>query len=290
MRTPFPLLVLLAATLTPAFAWAQGPTAGFRMYDNLVYARAAGKELQIDLAVPEGVGPFPAVLCIHAGGMVRGDRREMAETIRTFARHGYVGASLDYRLVPEAKFPAQIEDCKAAVRWLRANAGTYKINPRRIGALGYSTGGYLACLLGTTDARDGLEGTGGNAEQSSRVQAVVSFFAPTDFTHRDWTPEVEKQVYIPYLGATFDARPDLYRKASPLSYATADDPPFLLFHGDMDTVVELRHSRELADRLRQAGVQARLVVVEGEGHGWGGAKLLDSLRQMMDFLDEHLKP
>ncbi len=283
----FRWMLVLAITCVPVLARGQSDD-GVQVHERLVYARVNGQDLLIDLATPSGQGPFPAILCIHAGGLVRGDRQEMATTIRTLAGHGYVAASLDYRLVPRAKFPAQLQDCKAAVRWLRANAGTYKINAQRIGALGYSTGGYLASLLGTTDARDGFEGAG-NTDQSSRVQAVVSFFAPTDFTRREWTAEVEKKVYIPYLGAAFPDRPDLYRKASPTTYVTADDPPFLLFHGDMDTVVELRHSRELADRLHQAGVEARLVVMEGEGHGWSGQKLLDTLHQMMDFFDEHLK-
>jgi acetyl esterase/lipase len=281
------LIVLMAVTV--AEARGQSSNSGLHMYEGLVYAQSGGIQLKLDLAVPEGTGPFPAVLCIHAGGLVRGDRHDMTETIRSLARHGYVGVSPDYRLLPHAKFPAQIEDCKAAVRWIRANAGTYKIDGAHIGALGYSTGGYLACLLGTTDAHDGLEGKGGNAKESSRVQAVVSFFAPTDFTRRDWTPEVEKKVYIPYLGASFDARPDLYRKASPVTYAKASNPPFLLFHGDMDTVVDFRHARELTDRLHLAGVEARLVVMQGEGHGWSGYKLLNTLRQMMDFFDEHLK-
>lgn len=281
------ICVLLAVTAMEVHA--QGPAAPCRVHEAIVYARPGGKELKLDLAIPEGPGPFPALLCIHAGGMVRGSRRDMTVTIRNLAARGYVGVSLDYRLLPDFRFPAQIEDCKAAVRWLRANAENYKINGARIGALGYSTGGYLACLLGTTDPHDGLEGTGGNTDQSSRVQAVVSFFAPTDFSKCDWTPDVEKKVYVPYLGASFASRPDLYRKASPVTYARAGAPPFLLFHGDMDTVVDLRHAREMTDRLHQAGNEARLVILEGEGHGWSGDKLLNTLRQMMDFFDEHLK-
>jgi len=276
---------LLFTCMAAARAQDHGPEV--RVYEGLVYSRSDGAELKLDMAIPDGAGPFPAILCIHAGGLVHGDRHEMAESIRTLAHHGYVAVTIDYRLLP-AKFPAQLQDCKAAVRWLRANAANYRINPERIGALGYSTGGYLACLLGTTAAPESLDGKS-NDQPSSRVQAVVSFFAPTDLTQRDWSSEVEQKVYVPYLGASFAKRPDLYRQASPIAHVAAGAPPFLLFHGDMDTVVELRHSRELADRLYSAGVDARLVVVEGAGHGWGGDKLLGTLRQMMTFFDEHLK-
>src|SRR5712691_3000594 len=118
----------------------------------------------------DGTAPFPALVCIHGGGWRIGNRQQLDQSIETFAGRGYVAVTVSYRLAPQAKFPAQIEDCKATVRWLRANAKDLKINPERIGALGFSAGAHLACLLGTTDERDGLEGDGGNPKQSSRVQ------------------------------------------------------------------------------------------------------------------------
>jgi acetyl esterase/lipase len=257
---------------------------------DLVYGKGGDVELKLDLAMPkDGDGPFPAVVFIHGGGWRDGNRQQLTETIRTVAARGYVAVTISYRLVPSAVFPAQIEDCKAAIRWLRANAPKYKINPERIGAVGFSAGAHLACLLGTTDKNDGLEGNGGNADQSSRVQAVVSFFGPTDFTRKDWSDDVEQKYIAPFMGGSFKDKAEQYRKASPITYATKDDPPCLFFHGTEDKVVGIRHSRALTEKLKSVGVEARLVELEGEGHGWRGEKLFESLKQMQSFLDERLK-
>src|SRR5262249_51489713 len=156
--------------------WAQENKRPVQVEKDLVYGKGGDTDLQLDLAMPkDGAGPFPALVCIHPGSWRQGNRQQLGQTIEVLAGHGYAAVTVSYRLVPTAIFPAQIEDCKAAVRWLRANAKKYKVDPDRIGAIGFSAGGHLACLLGTTDRNDGLEGNGGNPEQSSRVQAVVSF-------------------------------------------------------------------------------------------------------------------
>jgi acetyl esterase/lipase len=278
--------VVLAVAASGA---AQEARPAVRLERDVVFAEAGGRKLKLDLALPDGDGPFPVVLCIHGGGWVSGDRRQLGQTIEALARQGFAAVTCDYRLAPADRFPAAVEDCKAAVRFLRASAGKYALNPDRIGAVGFASGGHLACLLGVTGKEDGLEGSGGNAEQSSRVQAVVSFFGPTDLTRKDWTPDTEAKNLVPFLGGDAAQKPELYRKASPALYACKDAPPFLFLHGDRDPVVPLRQSEILARKLEEAGGSARVLVLEGEGHGWRGEKLRDSIADMILFFNEHLK-
>jgi len=213
----------------------------------------------------------------------------MSHFIEGMAGLGYVGVTIDYRLVPAAHFPAQVEDCKAAVRWLRANAAKYRIDADHIGVVGFSAGGHLASMLGVTGPGDGLEGNGGNPGQSTRVQAVVSFFGPTDFSTRDWPADLEREVIVPFLGGTVAERPDTYRKASPYTYATKDAPPFLFFHGSEDELVPVDQSRRMADKLKVDGVPVQLVVLAGERHGFSDASNQKAMRQMLDFLGERLR-
>ncbi|HLN31375.1 MAG TPA: alpha/beta hydrolase [Gemmataceae bacterium] len=257
---------------------------------GLVYGHGGDMDLMLDLAMPKDArGPFPALVFIHGGAWRAGKRQDLAKTIEVLADRGYVAATISYRLAPAAKFPAQIEDCKAAVRWLRANAKTYRIDPDRIGAIGFSAGAHLACLLGTADKAAGLEGKGGNNNQSSRVQAVVSFFGPTDFTTKLWSEETEQKALVPFLGGTLAEKPEQYQKASPLLYASKDSPPFLFFHGTQDKVVDIRNSRLLAKKLQSVGVPAEVVEMEGEGHGWHAGKMQMTIEQMISFLDQQLK-
>ena len=216
------ILCVAAGFVLPAVAPAD-ENSPLREESDLVFGKGGETALKLDLAMPaDGDGPFPAVVCVHGGGWVGGDRKQMDQTIRALARRGFVAVSPDYRLAPHDRFPAQVEDCKAAVRWLRANAAKYKIDAGHVGAVGFASGGHLACLLGLTDKGDGLEGTGGNADQSSRVQAVVSFFGPTDLAAKGWGPDVEARNLVPLFGGTADERPEAYRKASPLTYAGKD--------------------------------------------------------------------
>ena len=271
-------------------AIAQRGNPGIVVERNLVYGKGGDTDLLLDLAMPKsGAGPFPVVMFLHGRGWREGSRQDMNQFIEGMAGLGYVSVTIEYRLVPAARFPAQVEDCKAAVRWLRANATKYRIDPGQIGVVGFSAGGHLALMLGVTGPNDGLEGTGGNPDQSSRVQAVVSFFGPTDFSTRDWPGDLEREVIVPFLGGSVAERPDAYRKASPYNYVTKDAPPFLFFHGSDDELVPVDQSKRLADKLKNAGVPVQLVVLEGERHGFSDANNQKAMREMLDFLGERLK-
>jgi acetyl esterase/lipase len=281
--------LLAVGALASAARAVDGPAC--REESDVVFGKGGGTDLKLDLAAPaSGDGPFPAVVVIHGGGWVGGDRKQMRQTLRVLAGRGYVAVSPDYRLAPADRFPAQVEDCKAAVRFLRANAKPYKIDADHIGAVGFAAGGHLACLLGVTSKADGLEGSGGNADESSRVQAVVSFFGPTDLAGDDWGKDAVTRNLVPLLGGTRDDLPEAYRKASPVTYANKDAPPFLFVHGTNDPIVHLAQSQKLADKLTNAGASARVLALDGEGTGLRNEQLLRGLNEMMTFFDGRLKP
>ncbi len=196
---------------------------------------------------------------------------------------GFVAVTVSYRLVPTATFPAQIEDCKAAVRWLRANAEKYHVDPDRIAVAGFSAGAHLACLLGATDKDAGFDAVEGNTDQSSRVRAVISFAGPTDFTTKDWPPVVEEMIEALVGKSAIDAS-EARKRASPVTYVTKDDPPFLIFHGTKDELVPVDQARRFAAKLKEAGVPVELVIEEGEGHGFSKDAFGRAITKMHEFL------
>lgn len=283
----FPSLaaILLLATAVSA----QEKAASFELQPDIVYRKADGKEIKLDIAMPkEGQGPFPAVVCVHGGAWRMGSRKDLRDWIEYLAGQGYVAASISYRLVPDSKWPAQIEDCKTAVRFLRANAAKYRINPEKVGALGYSAGGHLVCLLGTTDAKHGFDGPE-LSEQSSKVQAVVSYFGPTDLSFYGTDETAQNAVFQPMLGCRFKDKPEAYEKASPICYVCKEAPPFLFLHGTADKLVPIEQSRQMAAKLKDAGASARLIEVPDGDHGWGGKDATHTTRETVKFLAEHLK-
>jgi acetyl esterase/lipase len=267
---------------------------------DLTFGKGGKKDLQLDLARPVGVkGPVPCIVCVHGGGWRIGSRQDLSKPNKDFgnkslieaiAARGYVAVTVSYRLSEEDKFPAAVEDVKCAVRWLRANAKKLGIDPDRIGAVGFSAGGHLVCMLGACRKDDGLEGSGGSADQSSRVQAVCSFFGPTDFTTKNWNEDVEKTFLEPFLGATYEQDKAIYKKASPITYVTKGAPPFLFIHGTKDPLVGIDQSEKMQQKLQTVGAEATLIRMEGLGHGWGGDNAVKTFNATMKFFDEKLRP
>jgi acetyl esterase/lipase len=302
--TPLVLAALLSMPPAPLEAGRLSadptPDVALRVEKNITYATVNGETLQFDLAVPKEGGPFPAVVCMHGGGWRGGSRGDLSSptrgkegkpgpsVIEAIAARGYVAVSLSYRFAPANKFPAQIEDAKTAVRFLRANAKKFDIDPDRIGALGYSAGAHLAMLLATTDKSAELDGTL-FPEHDSRVGCAVSFFGPTDLSRYAATPGIEDAFMVPFLGQACKTDPEVYRRASPLDRVTKSAAPVLMIHGTADLVVPIIHSELMLKKLRDAGVTAELIPVRGEGHGWGGETAAKTLDQAVAFLDAHLK-
>lgn len=260
---------------------------------DLVYATPDGTPLKLDLDFPRPFHPpRPVVLFGPPDGewprLFKWEKRTRA-LIDRLTKRGYVVATIHYRLPGKYRFPAQIKDVKSAVRWLRANADRYGLAAERVGAVGVSSGGYGVSMLGTTGPGDGFEDAGDNAEQSSRVQAVVCLGVPGDFSEKVWPERMENTYLRPFLGVGYADDPALYARASPGTYASADDPPFLLFHSRNDLVVPFEMARTFADRLRRAGVPVTLVEDEGIEHVWSGERMDRAVEQTLDFFDRHLR-
>jgi acetyl esterase/lipase len=265
------------------------------MESGIEYGNAQGETLKLDIARPATVegtpakGPFPAVVCIHGGGFRAGDLSEFGATCEMLARKGYVAVTIDYRLAPTYPFPAAVEDSKAAVRWLRANAEKYNVDPTRIGATGASAGGTLALFLGVAADKKQYEGDGGNSDQSSAVQCVVSFFGASDFTKSYGKSADAAEVLPLYLGGNLEEARDRHLEASPLTWVSKKAAPTLCIHGTKDEYVDQEQSKLMVDKLKVVGVEAKLMILPGAGHGFEGADYEKADAAMVKFFDAHLK-
>jgi acetyl esterase/lipase len=246
----------------------------------------------LDLYAPGDRVGVPLVVWIHGGAFARGSKTRNVPLF--LLGDGFAVAAINYRLSGQAVFPAQIEDCKAAIRWLRAKADTLGIDPTRVGAWGESAGGNLAALLGTAGEATGLD-LGAHLDQSSRVQAVVDFFGPTDFLQMDAHRLPHGQIHDVadspeslLMGGPIQQNKDRTARANPVSYVALGDPPFLIVHGDRDLLVPHHQSELLAAALEQAGVPVTFYTVAGGGHGrFSDPKVPELVRA---FLAAHLKP
>jgi acetyl esterase/lipase len=256
---------------------------------DIAYSKVGSRELKLDIARPaEGDGPFPAVLVIHGGAWRQGNKADVRPILPQFVEHGFVAISPEYRFCPQNAFPAQIHDVKAAVRWLKVNAKKYKIDPDRIGAMGFSAGGHLAMMLGLTSSNDGLEGDVSAGAPDSRVKAVVNYFGPTDLAAKD-IPDICKPWVKDFLGGSPQDRPDAAAKASPLTFVSKDDAPVLTFQGTKDSLVPYNQAIKLAEAMSSAGVPGRVELILGADHGWAGAEMARTVNETFGFLDRYLK-
>ncbi len=273
--------------------WAGGAVAAGEIVfeEGIEYAKPGGQSLQLNLARPrDGEGPRPAVVCIHGGGFRAGKRERWNDLCKQLAQRGYVAVTVTYRLAPAHQFPAAVHDTKAAVRWLRAHAKDYKIDPERIGAVGDSAGGHLAQFLGVTAHQPQFEGDGGNAEQSSSVTCVVNYYGPSDFT-KSYGKSVDAAEVLPlFLGGDVAHARARHIQASPLYWVTPAAAPTLLLHGSKDPYVALEQAQWIAERLQAAMVEVRLLELTGAGHGFKGEDAARCEQEMFEFFAKHLKP
>ncbi len=226
---------------------------------DIVYATYGKRKVMLDMYLPKTENPpkgkIPCIVTIHGGGWRSGDKNRFARFASTFAENGFAAACISYRKTPEVGVPQCIKDAKAAVRWVRANARKYNIDPDRLGAFGGSAGAHLVAMLGTSDKVDKLEGDGGNKGLSSKVHAVVALAVPADMTQ-----------YPRFSKNTEEAK-----LISPVTHVNKDSAKFLLIHATGDRVVRYKQSIALQDKLKKAGVPVELITIKSNAHAfWNG--------------------
>ncbi len=280
------LLCLTGPSVRPAHAQAADAVV---IENNIEYSNPAETHLQLNMARPAGEGPFPAVVCIHGGGFRAGTRDGYNGLIKKLAERGYVAVTVSYRLAPKHPFPAAVHDVKAAVRFLRANAKRFRLNPDRIGVTGGSAGGTLAHMLGVTEGVKSLEGPGPHLEHSSKVQCVVNYFGATDFT-KSYGKSVDAHEVLPlYLGGNVEQARQAHINSSPLYWVTPLAAPTLLIHGTQDNYVHVEQAEWIYDRFKAAGVETEFIRLEGAGHGFKGADAEKAEAALFAYFDKHLK-
>lgn len=281
------LPVLACACVThvgaPSAARPAGAAYEYTLIRDVTYTPAGWpQELQADLWLPRGIGPFATVLVVHGGGWQRGERADMDGIALALARRGFAAVVPAYRLAPAHRFPAALHDLQQAVRWIRAQAALYRFDATRIGAYGYSAGGHLAAMLGVIGDGDPLDAPHGGAE--ARVGAVVAGAAPFDLARYQDSPLVAA-----WLGATPAQDRALYALASPITHVSAGDAPLFIYQGTWDALVPVPMAHAMKSALDAARVPAELFLVAGQGHITLFLLNDDSVRAAIDFLDRRLR-
>lgn len=264
---------------------------GVTFEKEIEYSNPDNQHLQLNMARPKsGEGLFPAVVCIHGGGFRAGHRDGYNKLCVQLAERGYVAVTVSYRLAPKYQFPAAVHDVKAAVRWLRANAKKYNVDPARIGTTGGSAGGHLAQFLGVTAGVAQFEGDAGKLDQPSHVSCVVNVYGPSDFT-KSYGASVDAAQVLPlFLGGDLEHERHRHILASPLYWVTPNAAPTLCIHGTKDAYVAYEQATWIVDRLKAADVDAELLTLEGAGHGFKGDDAVKAERALLAYFDKHLKP
>jgi acetyl esterase/lipase len=274
---------------------------GVKMDRDIAYVPDGDDAQKLDLYLPETPAghPLPLIVHIHGGGW-RGGNKFPCPVVGMVAQ-GYVVASVEYRFSQKALFPAQIQDCQAAIRWLRANSTRHGIDPEHIGVIGASAGGHLSALVGTAGGTKAFPPLGGNEEQSDRVQAVCDIYGPTDFgtvmrqaaddrnVRNIFTFNSSSDPYSLLIGASLEGNPDKTDAVSPVYYASKDSPPTLILHGTHDALVPFAQSEEFAATLEEKGVAVWLQALPGSGHGGPAFGKPSIIGLMKTFFDKHLK-
>jgi acetyl esterase/lipase len=286
------MMIGVLSLLSPVDAQETVP-AGVLFEKNIEYSNPDDQHLQLNMARPkEGTGPFPAVICIHGGGFRAGTRESFNGLCLQLAERGYVAVTVSYRLAPKYQFPAAVYDVKAAVRWMRANAEKYQIDPDRIGTTGGSAGGHLAQFLGVTSGVRKFEGDGGNAEYSSSVKCVVNFYGPSDFT-KSYDASVDAKDVLPlFLGGNLQQERHRHIESSPLYWVTPEAAPTLFVHGTKDAYVAHEQAEWIVERMKAADVEATLMTIEDGDHGFrtSSPEVKEQIENArFEFFEKHLK-
>lgn len=239
-----------------------------RVDSNVVYRQDGDRVLRLDVYLPKGPAPeagWPVIVAIHGGGWSKGSKEQYGRFAAQMVRFGYAVVAPDYALARPgaASWPANIEDLREAVRWVKRNAGAYSINPDQIAAMGESAGGHLAALLGTSPGAPAPDGV------SAKVQAVINFYGPTDLAREVREKPPARRPIAQFLGAALGSNPALYSSASPLRQLDPEDPPMLQIQGSADPLVPVNQAVAMASALRGAGIAEELIIIRGAGHGFG---------------------
>lgn len=295
-RVRFCLVIVLAICTLPLAevdAQEQRPLPPFlqgrlKIEKDLAYVKDGHERQKLDLYVPnQGEGPFPVVVWVH-GGAWRGGSKDGRGPIFALLAGKYAYASINYRLSEHAQFPEQIRDCLAAVRYLRANAAKWNLDPERIAAAGASAGGHLVALMGTAADHEEFLTLGEHRDVSAKVNCVLNWYGPADFEGPGIPITSETSSVALLLGGSVQDNREKARAASPVTHASAGDAPMLIMHGDADEIVDFRQSELLLKALQNANVESRLIRVEGGGHGGPGFTSEENRKAMLEFLAKYL--